>query len=89
MTESEARAALKAEMPWAYDVGAIAEAKDTSHAHVWAGSKHIHVECNAPTLRAAVAKAIRAWRATQVRRADDLEFPAIATPIAKKKGAKR
>ena len=69
MTKQEARAALKAEMPWANDIGAVAPMSDydgrTFNAHVWAGSKHVHVECNAPTLRAAVAKAIKAWRATQ------------------------
>ena len=64
MTEQEARAALKAEMPWANDIGAI---RPTSgkHAHIWAESEYFHIGCSAPTLRAAVAKAIKAWRATQ------------------------
>ena len=69
MTEQEARAALKKAMPWAWDRGAVEPWEDEDNrwfsAHVWAGSKYVHVECNAPTLRAAVAKAIRAWNATQ------------------------
>jgi len=76
MTEQEARAALKSEMPWATDIDAISPS-DGLHAHVWASREPVYVECNAPTLRAAVDKAIKAWRATQKK-------PAKRSALAKK-----
>ena len=90
MTEQEARAALKAEMPWAIDAGGISHTA-MHGAHVWAYSKHIRIEAEAPTLRAAAAKAIKAWRATQKH---TLQQPLAVSPSGrmlngKKKGAKR
>ena len=68
MTEQEARAALKAEMPWAR--GFCVEEAGSGYeamAMVWCGTVNAQaaVHAFAPTLRAAVAKAIKAWRATQ------------------------
>ena len=92
MTEQEARAALKAEMPWATDIGAFDAMGDQS-ALVFASTRclSVNVESRAPTLRAAVAKAIKAWRATQKH---PLQYPLAVSPSGrmlngKKKGAKR
>lgn len=64
MTEQEARAALKAEMPWAARVNVSGPYEGLPAAvEVWRGP--VSVLVYAPTLRAAVAKAIKAWRATQ------------------------
>lgn len=64
MTEQEARAALKAEMPWARTVD-VMDSVGIFEAQVRAFRKGVSVFGYAPTLRAAVAKAIKAWRATQ------------------------
>ena len=78
MTESEARAALKAEMPWAKEIktrevvgipgvprwSAVCVSVKGAYTPM-AYADATAVIGYAPTLRAAVAKAIRAWRATQ------------------------
>ena len=82
MTEQEARAALKAEMPW----GRVS--KPFRSGRLWClfvrstpGWSTLLVRASGLTLRAAVAKAIRAWRATQKY--------TYTVPYSMKKGAKR
>jgi len=81
---------LKYEMPWATDIGAFDAMGDQS-ALVFASTRclSVNVESRAPTLRAAVAKAIKAWRATKHPNWVGHERPIFQPALQKKKGAKR
>ena len=84
MTEQEARAALKAEMPWASSVYADSylDGELASYpAEVCVRRGPLQIITSAPTLRAAVGKALKAWRATQKY--------VYTVPYSMKKGAKR